>query len=138
MVFSCRARISARKNCSERRYSTFAPGLAWRMALPAANIRWVLPRPTPPYRNSGLYEVPGFSAPCSAAARASWLALPVTKFSNVRSVFSRERSYTMLAASAVTACAATVVAGGAGGAAACMGGAPPEGCGAGRCGWSGG
>ncbi|MNL51637.1 hypothetical protein D3C87_1747480 [compost metagenome] len=79
--------------------------------------------------------MPGFSATCNAAARANWLALPVTKFSKVRSVFRRERSYTMLAASAFTACAATVVAGwgGAAGAGACMGGAPPEGCAADRC-----
>ncbi|MCY1542100.1 hypothetical protein D9M68_778270 [compost metagenome] len=90
-----------------------------------------MPKPTPPYRNSGLYDVPGFSATCSAAARASWFALPVTKFSKVRSVFRRERSYTILAASAFTACAATVVAGAgagaAGTAAALIGGAPPEG-----------
>src|SRR6478609_8468926 len=106
------------------------------MALPMAWIRWVLPRPTPPYRNNGLYEVPGFSATCSAAARASWLALPVTKFSNVRSVFRRDRSYTMLAASAFTACAAAVVAGG-GGAVVTVtvtGGAAPEGGAADGCG----
>ncbi len=62
------------------------------MPLPTAWIRWVLPRPTPPYRNSGLYEPPGFSATCIAAARASWFALPVTKVSNVRFGFSRLRS----------------------------------------------
>src|SRR5512139_3761057 len=62
------------------------------MPFPTAWIRWVLPRPTPPYRNSGLYEPPGFSATCIAAARASWFALPVTKVSNVRFGFSRLRS----------------------------------------------
>ena len=59
---------------------------------------------------------------------ASWLALPVTKFSKVRSVFRRERSYTILAASALTAAAAleaaAVCATIAGGGAA-AGGAPP-------------
>src|SRR4029450_10346079 len=40
-------------------------------------MRWVLPRPTPPYTKSGLYEV-GWSATCRPAARASWLALPET------------------------------------------------------------
>ena len=50
------------------------------------------PKPTPPYRNSGLYEPPGFSATCIAAARASWLALPVTKVSNVKFGLSRARS----------------------------------------------
>ena len=30
--------------------------------LPTAWIRWVLPRPTPPCRKSGLYDLPGLSA----------------------------------------------------------------------------
>src|SRR6266436_2544963 len=42
--------------------------------------------------NSGLYEIPGFSATCMAAARASWLALPVTKLSNENARFRRPRS----------------------------------------------
>src|SRR6266850_2317962 len=42
--------------------------------------------------NSGLYEVPGFSATWIAAARASWLALPVTKLSNENVRFRRARS----------------------------------------------
>src|SRR3989304_1207589 len=36
--------------------------------------------------------MPGFSPTCTAAARASWFALPVTKLSNVNSRFSRARS----------------------------------------------
>ena len=39
--------------------------------------------------NSGLYARPGFSATCMAAARASWLLLPSTKFANVKSGFRR-------------------------------------------------
>jgi len=39
--------------------------------------------------NSGLYEIPGFSATWIAAARASWLALPVTKLSNENARFRR-------------------------------------------------
>src|SRR5207253_36772 len=42
--------------------------------------------------NSGLYEVPGFSATWMAAARASWFALPVTKLSNVKPRLRRARS----------------------------------------------
>src|SRR5690606_2521344 len=70
--------------------------------LPMAWIRWVLPRPTPPYRNNGLYEVPGFSATCKAAARANWLALPVTKLSNVSSALRRDLSYTTVASVCVS------------------------------------
>src|SRR5882672_12060672 len=42
--------------------------------------------------NSGLYDVPGCSATCSAAARASWLALPATKLSKLNSGIRLERS----------------------------------------------
>src|SRR5437879_11774355 len=42
--------------------------------------------------NSGLYDVPGCSATCSAAARASWLALPATKLSKLNSGMRLERS----------------------------------------------
>src|SRR6266571_7763710 len=42
--------------------------------------------------NSGLYDVPGCSATCSAAARASWLALPATKLSKLNSEMRLERS----------------------------------------------
>ncbi|MCY1246170.1 hypothetical protein D3C81_1460380 [compost metagenome] len=39
--------------------------------------------------------MPGLLATWIAAARASWLALPVTKLSNVRIGFRRERSWTV-------------------------------------------
>ncbi|MNY05655.1 hypothetical protein D3C86_1383830 [compost metagenome] len=39
--------------------------------------------------------MPGLLATWIAAARASWLALPVTKLSNVRIGFRRERSCTV-------------------------------------------
>src|SRR6185295_15837131 len=42
--------------------------------------------------NKGLYEMPGFSATCKAAARASWLALPVTKLSKLKFRLRRARS----------------------------------------------
>src|SRR5690242_8807213 len=45
-------------------------------------IRCVLPSPTPPYTNSGLYDV-GWSATCNPAARASWFAFPATNVLNV-------------------------------------------------------
>ena len=38
--------------------------------------------------NSGLYDRAGISATCSAAARANWLELPLTKVSNVYRGFS--------------------------------------------------
>jgi len=46
--FSISALVMALKNCSLRRYSTRAFGFCRRISLPAANIRWVLPRPVPP------------------------------------------------------------------------------------------
>src|SRR5258708_14787705 len=42
--------------------------------------------------NSGLYDVPGCSATCSAAARASWLALPATELSKLNAEMRLERS----------------------------------------------
>src|SRR5258707_14496906 len=42
--------------------------------------------------NNGLYDVPGCSATCSAAARASWLAFPATKPSKLNSGMRLERS----------------------------------------------
>src|SRR3977135_1639610 len=42
--------------------------------------------------NSGLYDAPGCSATCSAAARASWLAFPATKPSKLNSGMRLERS----------------------------------------------
>src|SRR3989338_7627562 len=50
-------------------------------------MRWVLPRPTPPYIKRGLYAPPGFSATCIAAALASWFDFPSMKLSNVFSGF---------------------------------------------------
>jgi len=84
MVLSCSAFIIALKNCSLRRYITRMPGALRRISLPAANIRWVLPRPVPPYSSSGLWaRSPGFCAACHAAARPSWLLRPSTKLSKV-------------------------------------------------------
>src|SRR5216684_6137876 len=64
--------------------------------------------------NSGLYDVPGCSAICSAAARASWLALPATKLSKLNSEMRLERSACGARAGTVRA-ARAVSAAGAGG-----------------------
>jgi hypothetical protein len=49
-----------------------------------ANSRWVLPRPTPPYTNRGLYALEGgASATASAAAWANLFDGPGTNVSNV-------------------------------------------------------
>src|SRR5689334_14887368 len=68
-------------------YRIFAAGFCDRIWLPIAWIRCVLPRPTPPYTNSGLYDV-GWSATCRPAARASWFALPATNAPKVNVGFS--------------------------------------------------
>ena len=46
-------------------------------------IRCVLPSPTPPYRNNGLYTSPGDSATAREAAWAKLLFPPTTNVSNV-------------------------------------------------------
>ncbi len=38
--------------------------------------------------NKGLYDSPGFSETCFAAAVASWFARPVTKFSKFKFLFN--------------------------------------------------
>jgi hypothetical protein len=53
-----------------------------------ACIRWVLPKPTPPYKNSGLKVTGPASATRRAAAWASSFGLPTTKLSNVRKAAS--------------------------------------------------
>ena len=58
-------------------------GWLLRMELAMAVIRWVLPRPAPPYMNRGLYSLPGWSLTASAAAYARRLEAPTMKFSKV-------------------------------------------------------
>ena len=70
-------------NFSDVTYTTRLRGNLATTALPMACIRWVLPSPTPPYRNSGLYAWPGRSATDSDAAWASRLADPTMKFEKV-------------------------------------------------------
>src|SRR6202051_4549694 len=53
-------------------------------------MRWVLPRPTPPYRKSGLYALPGASATARQAAWAKRLELPTTNVLKVNAGLSRE------------------------------------------------
>src|SRR5207247_5611257 len=50
---------------------------------PMACIKWVLPRPTPPYTNRGLYVRAGACATARLAACAISLFGPTTKDSNV-------------------------------------------------------
>ncbi len=64
-------------------YATRMPGKRFKTALPIACIRCVLPNPTPPKMNSGLYDRPGASATAWHAAAASSLWLPTTQFSSV-------------------------------------------------------
>ena len=54
-----------------------------------ACIIWVFPRPTPPYIKRGLYDFPGFLAIWVAAAFASWLLFPSTKFSKLKTGLRR-------------------------------------------------
>src|SRR5712692_11398936 len=63
-------------------------GLRFLMVCPMACIKCVLPMPTPPYRNSGLYALDGCSATAREAACANSLDLPTTKVSNVYRRFS--------------------------------------------------
>src|SRR5579859_7223616 len=53
-----------------------------------ACIKWVLPMPTPPYRNSGLYAFEGCSATAREAACANSFDFPTTKLSNVYRKFN--------------------------------------------------
>ena len=48
-----------------------------------ACIKWVLPRPTPPYKNNGLNATFSLSAVRRATANASSFGLPTTKFAKV-------------------------------------------------------
>ena len=70
-------------NFSELTYKTFAFLLFFNISFPIACIKWVLPSPTPPYKNKGLYEVAGASATAKAAACAKELLLPTTKLLKV-------------------------------------------------------
>ena len=77
------ASISSLVNFSLVTYKTLACGLFLRIKWPMECIRWVLPRPTPPYIKSGLYISPGDSATAKEAACARLLLAPTTKLSNV-------------------------------------------------------
>ena len=70
-------------NFSDVTNSTFKLELFFITWCPIACIKWVLPNPTSPYKNSGLYDVPGASATAKEAACANLLLLPTTNVSNV-------------------------------------------------------
>ena len=70
-------------NFSEVTYRTLEFLLFSRILFPIACIKWVLPKPTPPYKNNGLYEFEGSFPTANAAAWANLLLFPTTKVSNV-------------------------------------------------------
>ena len=70
-------------NFSEVTYRIFADLLFCKILFTIACIKWVLPKPTPPYKNNGLYDSPGLSATAIAAACAKRLLLPTTNVSKV-------------------------------------------------------
>ncbi len=78
-----KARMNWYMNFSADMYSTRRCGCFSRRFQAMACIRWVLPRPTPPYRNSGLNGTVSLSATRRAAAKASSLGLPTTKFAKL-------------------------------------------------------
>ena len=75
------ALIRSLVNSSEETYKT--PNPACLQAFPIAWSKCVFPKPTPPYRNRGLYAAAGFSATAKEAASASRLFAPTTKLSKV-------------------------------------------------------
>ena len=64
-------------------YNIWACGLFLIISLPVACIKWVLPKPTPPYKNRGLYFSPGWLATAWQVAYARSLLDPTIKLSNV-------------------------------------------------------
>ena len=75
--------ISSFVNFSEETYTTFGSSCWHIIWCPIACIKCVLPRPTPPYKNKGLYALAGDSATATHAACANLLLLPITKVSKV-------------------------------------------------------
>ena len=82
--------IKSLVNFSEEAKTTFLGFFPSISAFAIACSRCVFPRPTPPYIKNGLYEIPGFSVICNAAALASWLLFPPTKLSKTYLLFSGE------------------------------------------------
>ena len=69
---------------SDETYSIFFEGSLSKTLWPIACIRWVFPRPTPPYKNRGLsLAVSSYSATLWHAATAIALLDPTTNVSNV-------------------------------------------------------
>src|SRR3989344_1361905 len=60
-------------------FSLFSFRMLWAIAW----ARCVFPTPTPPYKKSGLYEVPGFCATACEAAKATWLVVDTAKLSKL-------------------------------------------------------
>ena len=77
-------------NFSEVTYNILVFLLCTNISFAIACIKWVLPKPTPPYKKSGLYDVAGASATANAAACANLLLFPTTKLSNVYLGFKLE------------------------------------------------
>ena len=77
-------------NFSDVTYRTLEAVLSSTILFPIACIKWVFPKPTPPYRNKGLYDFPGSFPTANAAACANLLLFPTTKVSKVYFGFNVE------------------------------------------------
>ena len=71
-------------NCSADRYTTLRSGLRLCSSHAIACIRWVLPKPTPPYKNNGLKLTASPSPTRRAAACANSFGLPTTNVSKLK------------------------------------------------------
>ena len=81
LVLDLTESINCCVNFSEEIYNTVLSGYLSLISTPIACAKWVLPRPTPPYINKGLKEVPpGLFATAIPADRANLLESPSTKF----------------------------------------------------------
>ena len=62
---------------------TLLKGFLFFISCAIACIKWVLPNPTPPYKNKGLNGTSLASETLLAAAKASSFGFPTMKFANV-------------------------------------------------------
>ena len=81
MLLSLTEFINSFVKTSEVTYTTLKLLFFLKTSFPIACIKCVFPRPTPPYKNNGLYAVAGASATASAAACANLLLSPTTNVS---------------------------------------------------------
>ena len=91
-------------------YKTLDCGLFCSTKCAMECIRWVFPRPTPPYIKRGLYTSPGDSATATEAACASLLLLPTTNVSKV--YFGFKLAFSILSFTAAEDTGVSAVSGG--------------------------